>query len=184
MSGTAACVSLIDTSIFQMEGTFSFTSFAFYHLFFPFEQNFILIESKAAFIRICVYASTKIPVSFYGGELYMTVKDAVAERFQELCRQRVICPNELANLAGGHPFHRLQPAEPSPPAGFHHHHQKTVRWVGYYFGPFFLLSPVRLSGAGAAVKPRSSRNQVRKMQLWNNAVSSAVKSSNRYQSAL
>ena len=100
MSGTAACVSLIDTSIFQMEGTFSFTSFAFYHLLFPFEQNFILIESKAAFIGICVYASTKIPVSFYGGELYMTVKDAVAEHFQELCRQRVICPNELANLAG------------------------------------------------------------------------------------
>ncbi|OUQ37374.1 helix-turn-helix domain-containing protein [Faecalibacterium sp. An121] len=30
----------------------------------------------------------------------MTVKDAVAERFQELCRQRGICPNELANLAG------------------------------------------------------------------------------------
>ena len=30
----------------------------------------------------------------------MTVKDAVAERFQELCRQRDICPNELANLAG------------------------------------------------------------------------------------
>ncbi len=29
----------------------------------------------------------------------MTVKDAVAERFQELCRQRGICPNELANLA-------------------------------------------------------------------------------------
>ena len=127
MSGTAACVSLIDTSIFQMEGTFSFTSFAFYHLFFPFEQNFILIESKAAFIRICVYASTKIPVSFYGGELYMTVKDAVAERFQELCRQRVICPNELANLAGGHPFHRLQPAEPSPPSDLHYYHQEIVR---------------------------------------------------------
>ena len=32
--------------------------------------------------------------------MYMTVKDAVAERFQELCRQRSICPNELANLAG------------------------------------------------------------------------------------
>lgn len=30
----------------------------------------------------------------------MTVKDAVAERFQELCRQRGICPHELANLAG------------------------------------------------------------------------------------
>ena len=30
----------------------------------------------------------------------MTVKDAVAERFQELSRQRGICPNELANLAG------------------------------------------------------------------------------------
>ena len=30
----------------------------------------------------------------------MTVKDAVAERFQDLCRQRGICPNELANLAG------------------------------------------------------------------------------------
>ena len=30
----------------------------------------------------------------------MTVKDAVVMRFQELCRQRGIWPNELANLAG------------------------------------------------------------------------------------
>ena len=30
----------------------------------------------------------------------MTVKDAVVMRLQELCRQRGICPNELANLAG------------------------------------------------------------------------------------
>ena len=30
----------------------------------------------------------------------MTIKDAVVARFQELCRQQDICPNELANLAG------------------------------------------------------------------------------------
>lgn len=30
----------------------------------------------------------------------MTVKDAVAERFKELCSQRGIKTNELANLAG------------------------------------------------------------------------------------
>ena len=43
----------------------------------------------------------------------MTVKDAVAERFQELCCQRGICPNELANLAGVTPstvYSMLNPA--------------------------------------------------------------------------
>lgn len=30
----------------------------------------------------------------------MTVKDAVAARFQQLCNQRGILPNELANRAG------------------------------------------------------------------------------------
>ena len=43
----------------------------------------------------------------------MTVKDAVAKRFQELCFQRGICPNELANLAGVTPstvYSMLNPA--------------------------------------------------------------------------
>ena len=43
----------------------------------------------------------------------MTVKDAVVVRFQELCRQRGICPNELANLAGVTPstvYSLLDPA--------------------------------------------------------------------------
>ena len=30
----------------------------------------------------------------------MTVKDAVAERFREICKERNIKPNELANRAG------------------------------------------------------------------------------------
>ena len=30
----------------------------------------------------------------------MAVKDAVVQRFQELCRRRGIKPNELANLSG------------------------------------------------------------------------------------
>ena len=30
----------------------------------------------------------------------MTVKDAVAKRFEQLCDQRGICPNELATRAG------------------------------------------------------------------------------------
>lgn len=30
----------------------------------------------------------------------MTVKDAVAKRFEQLCDQRWICPNELATRAG------------------------------------------------------------------------------------
>ena len=30
----------------------------------------------------------------------MTVKDAVAKRFEQLCNQRGIRPNELANLSG------------------------------------------------------------------------------------
>ena len=43
----------------------------------------------------------------------MTVKDAVAKRFQELGLQRGICPNELANLAGVTPstvYSMLDPA--------------------------------------------------------------------------
>ena len=43
----------------------------------------------------------------------MTAKDAVAKRFQELCSQRGICPNELANLAGITPstvYSMLDPA--------------------------------------------------------------------------
>ena len=43
----------------------------------------------------------------------MTVKDAVVARFQELCRQRGVCPNELANLAGVTPstvYSLLDPA--------------------------------------------------------------------------
>ena len=30
----------------------------------------------------------------------MTVKDAVAKRFEQLCDQRGICPNKLATHAG------------------------------------------------------------------------------------
>lgn len=30
----------------------------------------------------------------------MTVKDAVVQRFQQLCKEREIKPNELANLSG------------------------------------------------------------------------------------
>ena len=33
----------------------------------------------------------------------MTVKDAVVKRFEELCDQQGIRPNELANLSGGTP---------------------------------------------------------------------------------
>lgn len=32
--------------------------------------------------------------------IYMSVKDAVANRFQDLCKTRNIRPNELATLAG------------------------------------------------------------------------------------
>ena len=30
----------------------------------------------------------------------MAVKDVVAERFRELCKERGMCPNELANISG------------------------------------------------------------------------------------
>ena len=33
----------------------------------------------------------------------MNVKEAVAARILELCRQRAIAPNELGNMAGLHP---------------------------------------------------------------------------------
>ena len=43
----------------------------------------------------------------------MTVKDAVVKRFEQLCDQRGIRPNELANLSGGTPstvYSMLNPA--------------------------------------------------------------------------
>ena len=45
----------------------------------------------------------------------MTVKDAVVKRFEELCDQRGIRPNELANLSGGTPstvYRMLDPVRP------------------------------------------------------------------------
>ena len=32
----------------------------------------------------------------------MPVKDAIAKRFEQLCAQREICPNELATRAGAY----------------------------------------------------------------------------------
>ena len=43
----------------------------------------------------------------------MTVKDAVAKRFEQICEQRGIRPNELANLSGVTPstvYSMLDPA--------------------------------------------------------------------------
>ena len=34
----------------------------------------------------------------------MTVKDAVAKRFEQLCDQRGICPNKLATRPGADPY--------------------------------------------------------------------------------
>ena len=52
----------------------------------------------------------------------MTVKDAVVMRFQELCRQRGICPNELANLAGVTPSTVYSLLDPSRQPGLYYHH--------------------------------------------------------------
>ena len=43
----------------------------------------------------------------------MTVKDAVAKRFEELCAERGIKPNELANRAGVTPSTVYSMLEPS-----------------------------------------------------------------------
>ncbi len=43
----------------------------------------------------------------------MTVKDVIAKRFQDLCRQRGICPNELANRAGVTPSTVYSMLDPS-----------------------------------------------------------------------
>jgi DNA-binding Xre family transcriptional regulator len=43
----------------------------------------------------------------------MTVKDAVAKRFEQLCNQRGICPNELAARAGVTPSTVYSMLDPS-----------------------------------------------------------------------
>lgn len=43
----------------------------------------------------------------------MTVKDAVAKRFEQLCAQQGICPNELANRAGVTPSTVYSMLDPS-----------------------------------------------------------------------
>lgn len=43
----------------------------------------------------------------------MTVKDAVALRFQSLCDEREICPNELANRSGVTPSTVYSMLDPS-----------------------------------------------------------------------
>ena len=43
----------------------------------------------------------------------MTVKDAVAKRFEQLCDQRRICPNELATRAGVTPSTAYSMLNPS-----------------------------------------------------------------------
>ena len=43
----------------------------------------------------------------------MTIKDAVAQHFQDLCRQRGICPYELAHLAGVTPSTVYSMLDPS-----------------------------------------------------------------------
>ena len=40
----------------------------------------------------------------------MAVKQAVVERFRQICAERTIRPNELANLAGGNAVYGIQHA--------------------------------------------------------------------------
>lgn len=55
----------------------------------------------------------------------MTVKDAVAERLRQLCVQRGIKRNELANLSGVTP-HGVQFVGHAAAGYFHYHHQKAL----------------------------------------------------------
>ena len=52
----------------------------------------------------------------------MTVKDAVAKRFEQLCDQRGIRSNELATRAGVTPSTVYKYARPIPSACVHRHH--------------------------------------------------------------
>ena len=70
----------------------------------------------------------------------MTVKDAVAKRFQELCLQRGICPNELANLAGVTPSTVYSMLDPARQQVSITTIKKTMQWTGYDSGPVFHLS--------------------------------------------
>ena len=55
--------------------------------------------AQSRYIRKCVYARAEKYLQYPWGD-YMSVKDAVSERFASLCAQRGITVNELANLSG------------------------------------------------------------------------------------
>lgn len=58
-----------------------------------------MIIHEISELRKCVYAIAEIFLQFPWGDK-MSVKDAVAERFRELCKQREIKTNELATRSG------------------------------------------------------------------------------------
>ena len=70
--------------------------------------------NKVALLKLCSDAKLHellyhhIEVNFI-----MTVKDAVAKRFEQLCDQRGICPNELATRAGVTPSTVYSMLDPS-----------------------------------------------------------------------
>ena len=72
----------------------------------------------------------------------MTVKDAVAKRFEQLCDQRGIRPNELANLSGVTPstvYSMLDPTRQriSIRSSKRGHEKKLCDGLGITLGIFF-----------------------------------------------
>ena len=66
----------------------------------------------------------------------MSVKDAVTERFRELCGERGITVNELANLSGVTPSTAYSMMDPSR----HSDNKKDLRRSGYLSRRVFLGS--------------------------------------------
>lgn len=85
--------------------------------FFGLRNNIIFILAYFShlgkdFLRTCVYARENIRIKYYR-VINMGIKNAVALRFQNLCEQQKIRPNELAVRSGVTPSSVYSMLDPS-----------------------------------------------------------------------
>ena len=67
----------------------------------------------------------------------MNVKDAVATRFQQICRERKLTLNELAYLSGVTPSTIYSMMDERRRDILYPNNQKILRWPGYAAGRIF-----------------------------------------------
>ena len=87
-------------------------------------------------------------------EWIINIRQAVAERIIELCRQQGITPNALSYRAA---VHRQEHLERGKPESGHCDDQETVRRTGNFFGGFLRRSCLSGFGTGNRIAKRKGR---------------------------